>query len=256
MQRHLAAAVLAACALPATANELGTFYELGPRPDTARYAAGFAVLSVPRYDGADSRRTLAVPALSASWANGVFADPLSGVGINFGTGRSLQWGLRATLEAGRSDNLVSGLDGISARLNPGVFANWRPAAPLELRAALRAGMAGNGKALHLGATYDLWQAGPSAVSVGGHVRWVDAAYNQAYYGLTAAQSAATGLPVTTPGSGVNAWQLGASARTRLAERWTGFAAVGVQRLVGDAADSPLVRERRGVRLLVGAGYSF
>lgn len=256
MQRHLAAAVLAACALPAAANELGTFYELGPRPATARYAAGVAVLSVPRYDGADSRRTLAVPALSASWANGVFADPLSGVGINLGATRELQWGVRATLETGRSDNLVPGLDGIGTRLNPGVFANWRPLQALELRAALRAGMAGSGKALHLGATYDVWQAGPSAVSVGGHVRWVDAAYNQAYYGLTAAQSAATGLAAHAPGSGVNAWQLGVSGRTRLAERWTGFAAMGVQRLAGDAADSPLVRERTGARLIAGAAYSF
>lgn len=255
--RPLVLAALAACALPAAANELGTFYELGPRPQANRYGAGFAVLSVPRYDGSDERRTLAVPALSAQLANGFFAEPVNGIGFNFGTGRTLQWGVRATVETGRSANLVPGLDRIEARLNPGVFANWRVADRLELRAALRAGMAGNGGlAAHVGGAWDLWRAGPNAVGLNLAVRWSDADYNQAYYGLTPVQAAATGLRVTTPGAGISAVQAGISGRMELAPRWTGFGGLAWQRLAGDAADSPLVRERTSPRLVLGAAYSF
>ncbi len=254
--RRVAAALAAACTLPAAANELGTFYELGPRPQANRYAAGLAVLSVPRYDGSDQRRTLAVPALSAQLANGFFAEPVNGIGFNAGTGRSLQWGVRATVETGRSADLVPGLGRIEARLNPGLFANWRVAERLELRGALRAGMAGGGTAVHLGGAFDLWRAGAAAVGLNLSVRWSDADYNQAYYGLTPVQAAATGLRVYTPGAGVSAVQAGISGRMELAPRWTGFGGLAWQRLAGDAADSPLVRERTSPRLVLGAAYSF
>ena len=103
---------------------------------------------------------------------------------------------------------------------------------------------------------DLWRAGPSAVGLNLAVRWSDADYNQAYYGLTPVQAAATGLRVTTPGAGISAVQAGISGRMELAPRWTGFGGLAWQRLAGDAADSPLVRERTSPRLVLGAAYSF
>ncbi len=241
----------------ACANELGTFYELGTRPQANRYAAGFAVLSVPRYDGADTQRVLAVPALSAQLANGFFAEPVNGIGFNLGAGRLLQWGVRATVETGRSADLVPGLGRIDARLNPGVFANWRVAERWELRAALRTGMAGSGgMAMHLGGAWDLWRAGPSAIGLNAAVRWSDADYNQAYFGITPSQSLASGLSPYSLGSGLSAVQAGISGRTELAPRWTGFGGLAWQRLTGDAASSPLVRERNSPRLVLGAAYSF
>lgn len=239
------------------ANELGAFYEMGPRPDATRLSAGFAVLASPRYDGSDKRRWLAVPSVSAQIANGVFADPVNGVGINYGTGRDLQWGLRATVETGRPDQQIAGLDGVSAGINPGLFANLRVGERLALKAALRAAMAGgSGSALHLGGTWDLWREGPAAVGLGVSLRWADARYNQAYYGVTASQAARTGLRTHAPGAGVNAVQAGVSGRMALSPRWIGFAGLSWQQLVGDVADSPLVQERGSPRLAVGAAYRF
>lgn len=255
-RQYVVLLVAAVHAAPVWASELGTFYELGPRPQANRYAAGFAVLSVPRYDGADERRTLAVPSLSAQLANGFFAEPVNGVGLNLSTERSLQWGVRATVETGRSADMVPGLERINARLNPGAFANWRMTERLELRAALRTGMAGGGTTAHLGGDWGVWRAGPYALGLNLTLRWSDASYNQAYYGVTAAQSAATGLKVYSPGSGLNAVQLGLSGRMQLNPRSTGFASLGWQRLMDSAAESPLVRERNSPRLVVGAARRF
>lgn len=243
-------------ASPVLANELGTFYELGPRPQANRYAAGFAVLSTPRYDGSDARRTMAVPALSAQLANGFFAEPVNGVGWNFASGRELQWGVRATVETGRSSDVLPGLERIGARLNPGAFANWRLAEHLELRAALRMGMANGGMAVHLGGDWSVWRAGPNALGLSLSARWSDADYNQAYFGVTSVQAAATGLKPYSLGGGVSAVQLGLSGRTELAPRWTGFASLGWQQVTGSAADSPLVRERGAPRLVLGSAYRF
>lgn len=256
LHRHLALISLAAaCAAPVLANELGTFYELGPRPQAHRYAAGFALLSVARYDGSDERRTLAVPALSAQLSNGFFAEPVNGVGFNLGTGRDLQWGVRATVETGRSADVLPGLGRVQAGLNPGAFANWRIGDRLELRTALRTGMAGGaGIAAHLGGDWGLWRAGPNALGLNLSLRWTDAEYNQAYYGVTAAQSVAAGRPAYSLDGGWSAVQFGLSGRMELAQRWTGFGGLSVQRLMGDAADSPLVRERSSPRLVLGAAY--
>jgi len=241
----------------ALASELGTFYELGPRPQANRYAAGFAVLSGPRFDGSDARRTLAVPSLAAHLSNGFFAEPVNGVGFNFGTDRRLQWGVRAAVEMGRSADLIAGLGRIDARLNPGLFANWRVADRLELRGALRAGMAGaGGTAMHLGAAWDLWRSGANGVGLHVAARWSDADYNQAYFGVTPAQSVASGLLSYEPGAGLSALQAGISGRMELAPRWTGFGGLSWQRLAGDAADSPLVQDRAAPRLVLGAAYRF
>lgn len=258
MRRPLALLGFAAsCAWPAFANELGTFYELGPRPQANRYAAGVAVLSTPRYDGSDAQRTLVVPALSAQLANGFFAEPVNGVGVNLGAGRDLQWGLRATVETGRSANLIPGLGRVDAGLNPGVFANWRVAERVELRSALRTGMAGGGgMALHLGGAWDFWRAGPQAIGLSLAARWSDADYNQAYYGLSTEQAAATGLRPYRLGAGWGAVQVGISGRMELAPRWTGFGGLSWQRLMGEVADSPLVREPTSPRLVLGAAYRF
>lgn len=251
------AALIVGGIAPVGANELGTFYELGPRPQANRIAGGFAVLAVPRYDGADTQRTLAVPALSAQLANGFFAEPVNGVGFNFSTGRDVQWGVRATVETGRSADVIPGLGSIGARLNPGLFANWRLTDRLELRAALRTGMAGvSGTALHLGGAWDVWRAGPAALALQASVRWADADYNRAYYGVTPIQSGATGLQTHAPGAGFNAVQLGLSGRMELWPRWTGFGSLGWQQLTGDVADSPLVPDRGSARLVLGAAYRF
>lgn len=258
MHRFLALIGLAASStLPAFANELGAFYELGPRPQANRYAAGVALLAVPRYDGAYARRTLVVPALSAQLANGFFAEPVNGVGVNLGAGRDLQWGLRATVETGRSSQEIRGLGRVDAGLNPGVFANWRVAERVELRSALRTGMAGGGgMALHLGGAWDFWRAGPQAIGLRLAARWTDADYNQAYYGLSTEQAAATGLRPYRLGAGWGAVQWGVSGRMELAPRWTGFGGLSWQRLTGDVADSPLVQEQTSPRLVLGAAYRF
>lgn len=251
------AASILALAMPVCANELGAFYELGPRPQADRFSAGLAVLAAPRYDGADVQRTLAVPALSAQLTNGFFAEAVNGIGFNFGTGRALQWGVRASVETGRSAEAIPGLGRVGARLNPGVFANWRVTDQFELRAAVRTGMAGgNGAAVHMGGAWDLWRTGSTALAVQASLRWADADYNRAYFGVSAAQAGTTGLRIHVPGAGFNAMQLGLSGRVVLAPRWVGFGGLAWQQLLGDAADSPLVQKRDSPRLVLGASYSF
>ncbi len=257
LRSRLTALVATLAAASAGAAELGSFYELGPRPDRPRWSAALVLLDGPRYDGSDDRRTLLVPSLAWQGPSGFFAEPVNGLGFNFSTSRDLQYGLRLTVETGRdAGGRLPGFDDIDARLNPGLFANARLGERLELKSALRLGMASGGAALHLGASYELLRLGATSVALNGSVRWGSRDYNQAYFGVTPAQAAGSGLRIWAPGSGINAAQVGLSARVPLGDRWAGFGTLAWQRLQGDAAESPVVRDPGAARLALGVSYAF
>jgi len=107
---------------------------------------------------------------------------------------------------------------------------------------------------------DNWPlVGPVIWSVGPRLTAAGSDFVNAYYGITGQQSADSGLPEYAAGSGlVSVGLTGAVVRPvnpRLA--YTLFA--GYDRLLGDAADSPLVRERGSanqfsIGLAVGYGF--
>lgn len=111
----------------------------------------------------------------------------------------------------------------------------------------------------LGADLFVRGNGDSVFSIGPRVRWADNDYMDAYYGVTPAVAATTGLTAFDPGGGIHA--VGATAGMRL-DVGGGFAIHGYaryDRLMNDAADSPIVtslgsRHQWGGGL--GLSYSF
>jgi MipA family protein len=72
------------------------------------------------------------------------------------------------------------------------------------------------------------------------VTFADDRYQQAYFGVNARESAATGLPIYEPRGGLYAVAATAGALYQFTPRWgvTGYARYA--RIVEDAADSPVV----------------
>lgn len=101
--------------------------------------------------------------------------------------------------------------------------------------------------------------GDTVFSIGPRVRWGDNDYMDAYYGVTPPVGIAAGLPAYDPGSGIHS--IGGTAGVRL-DVGGGFAVHGYaryDRLMNDAADSPIVANF-GTRDQFGGGiglsYSF
>lgn len=89
--------------------------------------------------------------------------------------------------------------------------------------------------------------------------WTDDNYSKSFFGVTQAQSGRSGLPVYSPGSGFKDVGATAGLTYSLSEHWMASAFVGYTRLLGDAADSPLVRLRGKEDQLSGGvfiGYRF
>jgi outer membrane protein len=83
--------------------------------------------------------------------------------------------------------------------------------------------------------------------------------NRPDYGIDAAQSAASGLPVFDAGGGVRSLGAGTQARYQWNAQWASHAFVEYTRLTGDVANSPIVAQRGSVHQGMfgfGTTYSF
>ena len=73
--------------------------------------------------------------------------------------------------------------------------------------------------------------------------WANGAYVRSYYGVTPAASAASGLPVFTPGGGTSDVNASLNAEVVIDPRWKFSGQWLVARLIGDAGRSPVTLSR-------------
>lgn len=95
-----------------------------------------------------------------------------------------------------------------------------------------------------------------AATFTGGATWADEDYMDAYFGVTAAQSAASGLAAFDADSGFKDAFVGASVDVPLAERWTLKLSGKYSHLLGDAADSPIVETESQWMGGIGLAYRF
>jgi outer membrane scaffolding protein for murein synthesis (MipA/OmpV family) len=101
---------------------------------------------------------------------------------------------------------------------------------------------------------DRWSVGSTIKTT-----YVDKKYAQTYFGVSAPDALASGLPAYNLKAGVRDVSVGLKATYRLNDHWSVLALGSYKRLLGDFADSPIVKiEGSPNQFLVGAaiGYRF
>lgn len=88
------------------------------------------------------------------------------------------------------------------------------------------------------------------------VTFSDERYMDGYFGIDAAASAASGLPVHDMDAGFRRAQLGLGATYRLSENLRLGGLISVSQLGPEVRDSPVVQEDLGVTTMVYLGYAF
>jgi outer membrane scaffolding protein for murein synthesis (MipA/OmpV family) len=222
---------------------------------------GLAVVAGHAYMGSDERRTRAYPAIDYRWASGWFAGTTNGVGYNFSRQAGVQYGVRLTADFGRDESrsaVLRGLGDVDARPEIGAFYNLQPTAHTFLTSSLRygAGQGRDGLLLDLGAGLNAQVAPAWRLGAGVAATWANAAYTQSYFGVDAAQAARSGRGVYTAGAGVRDVRVSVSATYAITPRASATAALSYGRLQGDAARSPIVRDRAGVNGVLAVAYAF
>ncbi|BFG78038.1 hypothetical protein PTKU46_60710 [Paraburkholderia terrae] len=98
--------------------------------------------------------------------------------------------------------------------------------------------------------------GKLTLTAGPGVTWGSAQYNQTFFGINAEDSARSGLPAYTPGSGVAAVRITAAANYLLNKHWSLGARVTASRLPGVVGNSPIVEKKTQTTYGAFANYVF
>jgi MipA family protein len=234
-----AAAVLL-CAAPAAAQDDETESRnwivslgIGPRVD-------------PEYLGSDSYGFGPMPifGLRREGAPIAFEAPDEGAGFGFlGNDSAFDFGPTLQFQSKRDEEEVGAPVGeVDFTVEAGAFAHLFLGDNFRLRLEGRKGLGGHdgwvGDAL---ADFVLRDRDTYVFSIGPRARWSDNNYHDSYFSVTPAVAAATGLPVFDADDGFYAVGVQAGLTYMLSDSWGLYTFAGYDRLVGDAADSPIVR---------------
>lgn len=234
----LAALPLLALAIPAHAQEGGeapkrTRLILGPQlspswPGADKYSIGPYV---------DLSRERVGTEFTFEAADESFGAPLITSG-KFAFGPAFGFvGKRTAADVGAN------LPKVGLTIEAGGFAQVSPMPSFRLRAEARRGLGGHdGFVGEVSADYIARDGDDWLFSIGPRVTLGDGKYQRAYFGVSPAAAAASGLPAHDIDGGIHAVGLTAGYLRQLSPSW-GFAVYGrYDRLVGDAARSPIVRQ--------------
>lgn len=143
----------------------------------------------------------------------------------------------------KASDIGADLPKVGLSVEAGGFAQMSLAPELRVRVEGRKGLSGHkGWVGEVSADYIARQGDDWLFSIGPRVTLGDAKYTRAYFGVTPAAAATSGLSAYDPGGGIQSVGVTAGYHRMLGKNW-GIAVYGrYDRLVGDAADSPVTRE--------------
>ena len=233
------------------------------KSDDRRVRVGLGVQLQPEYIGAD--KTELGPLWNVDVARGTkpfrFEAPDDSFGIALVSKGGFSFGPAANIQGSRKESDVGAPVGkVKTTFEAGAFAQYELGNSARLRADVRKGLGGHdGVVGAVGADWIARDGDRYVFSVGPRLLWSDARYQRAYFGVTPEAALASGLPAYRPGGGVHAVALASGLSYQFNDRIGLFGFARYERLVGDAAKSPIVREfgsRNQYSAGAGLSYTF
>lgn len=236
---------LAMCAAMAISEPVAARAE-GPSPSDFSLSLGGGALLAPDYPGSNSYRVRPLPTLDAKYRDLLFLTLQDGLGANLVTMGGFRAGPLAVYQPGRrqSDNssALRGLGTVGDSLAVGGFASYTLGGWTTKVTAVQDVTNGNdGFVLNGSLSYSTFLP-PLILAATPGVTVADSRYNQSFFGITPAQSGRSGLPAYDADGGINSVDLALTAIYPATDRVSVVALAGFSRLLGDAADSPLVKD--------------
>lgn len=217
----------------------------------------------PRFIGSD--RTTLLPLFHINTARDghefSFSAPDDSPGIAVVTTNGFSFGPAGNIEGRRRESDVGAPVGNVARtFEVGAFAQYELHDSFRVRAEILKGVNGSkGIVGSIGAD-KIWRNGDRYLfSIGPRLLLSDGRFERAYFGVSPSASLASGLPVYRPGGGVYGIAVASGASYQLGGPWGLFGYARYERLIGDAAKSPIIREfgsRNQISGGIGLNYTF
>jgi MipA family protein len=219
----------------------------------------------PDFAGAKGSRFTPVPIFSLHRAGTAeqFRGPRDGISVALIDFGNFQIGPAGKIVSGRKSSRYSelnGLDDIDTTFELGGFIQYFPVDWFRLRNETRQGIGGHhGIVSDFSADFIVPVSRGFTISAGPRFTLESGKAVAPYYGITTAEALASGLPAFDAKGGAHSAGVGAQVSYRIDRNWEVHSYVEYERLLGDAANSPLVTARGSVNQTtvgVGASYSF
>ncbi len=220
---------------------------------------GLSAAYAPRYDGASDRRILGGPTIEVRYRDLAFAATGEGIGVNLLRGKNYRAGVAMSFDLGRraqDSSDTQGLGNINIAPEMKFFGEYL-FFPVVLRADARRAFGGhNGWIADFSAYMPVYGTKKIYIFMGPSVTLADDRYMSRYFGVTAAQSASSAYPQYSARAGLKSVNAAGSATWMMTDHWLINVIAGGQRLMGDAAHSPIALDRINYSTTFTVGYMF
>lgn len=232
-------------------------------PGISNIRLGLGPAISPRYEGSERYKIKAAPLISLRYKDLVTVDNNS-VRVNmFGlnssvNGTRFKVGPEFRIAHGRKEKKdpdLAGLGNTGTSVELGVFGSYR-LGPTRTRLRLFHDVANghNGTRVIGDIRYVMLESEDIVVTSSVSSTWADNNYMDTFFSVNTAQSLASGLPVFNAGSGIKDAGIGIVANYKISTRWAVLFNTNYKRLLGDAADNPLVSLRGSANQFSGAVF--
>lgn len=220
------------------------------------FSLGFAGGMSPDYEGSNDYSLGMGPNIAFSWQDTIFYKGKS-LGVNLVRQKNLKAGPILSWTSGRSEDdneRLEGLGDVDGTIEAGGFVSYRQK-PLRFRLEARQDVDSG----HEGALVEL-SGGTTlpfekpVVFVALGATWASDDYMDSFFGIDAQQSAASGLQRHKADAGIKDISLALTSGYPMTNRWRLGCKIEYARLLGDAADSPVVDSRNQVMAGISLSY--
>ena len=231
-------------------------------PADWQFRVGAGVGISPAFVGSKVYQVEIAPFAEVRYKDRLFLSPFDGAGFDLIKTAGFRAGPVVTYDGGRKendkstfriagnrDNSLIGLGDVKGSIAAGGFAEYE-LGHLTAKVQVTKAFGGDkGILANIGARYTtplpLFAYGrhPAIFSIGPRVVIGDSKYENAYFGVTSLQSTRSGLPQYTAKGGLQSYGAGATLLVPLSKSLSAAVLAGYDHLSGDAANSPLVKQR-------------
>lgn len=249
-----------AAAIPPSQNfDQGRFGSMRQKLSDWDVMIGVGAIYAPKFEGSKDFEIVPIPMISATFGDRVTIDP-GGVSIDVLKSNGFKISVTGGYDmgGGRDEDDSSHLRGLGD-IDAGAVVGTRfsyETGPMEFYASIDKTIGGSDGLLgQVGANIS-HHHDRFILSAGASATFADDNHMKSYFGVTAAQSARSGLRQYESSAGLKRFDVEASVTYMASEHWLIRGQAGVGFLTGDAKDSPIVQEDVQPSAMLMVGYKF
>ena len=223
-------------------------------------AVGLLAIDWPEFQGSDASETIALPYIDLLYRQRFFINDRYGIGaFLYGTERS-RYGASLAFREGRDESGAGYLEGtgdIDSAATLNLFASYlygSTSFDINLEGPVTGDNTGLQLELILANSHVLAQK--FVINPGVIARLASERYMDSFYGVSTSQATSSELPVYETAAGLKSLALELGLAYLVSNRWMLVGGIELERLLGDAADSPITRDKDQLTATAGLAYRF